>query len=53
MQKKQIESIPRMAVDIYCITHPKGEEHAREVVRRLVLAGRLKIVDNPTDRQGQ
>ena len=37
-------TIPRWAVDIYCITHPKGEEYANEKVWRLVLAGRLNIV---------
>ncbi len=36
--------IPQEAVDIYCKTHVFGEAFAREFVRRLVLAGRLKIV---------
>jgi len=40
------EVIPRMAVDVYCITHPKGEEYAREVVQRLVRAGLLKIISS-------
>lgn len=35
--------VSQHAADIYCITHPKGENYAKGVVRRLVHAGRLIV----------
>jgi hypothetical protein len=42
-------TVSQHAADIYCITHPKGENYAKGVVRRLVHAGRLIVSGGPNE----